>query len=363
MRTLAGCLLLVGACKFNVEVPAGTDAPTEGIDSPDAAPLSPYWIVVGMARANVPRLQILPFDGKAFTTPCAEQASTSSAYAIRELLPHPTLNKLYAVDGGFHIINPGCAGSTFAGMANINGPRQIQQIVQDPVTGVGFFTMDGAGAVGVYRFTSAPDGTPTVTSMANAISNAGPLAFDPGTGALFIAGVGFARLDRYGLASPGYTFPGSAAENATSCTEPVRLVPTGNNLLLEFCSDTSEVRRIVRQPFAADTMMGQPLGAVDQVSILPNDRVVAARKAPTSDLIVVSNNGGVPFWASGTPIASRVLAMSASKDGLVVATARVTGPDSSEVGLWRIRDNSITLVDVTPVNASVGALGVIAPGT
>ena len=363
MRRLACCAVLVGGCSFKLDVaPAGTDAPMEGIDSPDAKPVSPYWVVIGMVRGTTPRLQILPFDGKKFTAPCAEQASTSNAYAIRELVPHATLNKLYAVDSGFHLVNPACAGSTFAGQANINAPREIQQIVQDPVTGIGFFTMDGAGAIGVYRFTSSPDGTPTLAGMANAISNAGPLAFDPATGQLFMAGVGFARLDQYGLDSPGYTFPATPAENATSCVQPVRLVPTGNGLLLEYCGDTNEVRRFVRQPFGADSMMGQPLGAVDQVAILPNDRVVAARKPPNGDLIVVSNNGGVPFWGTGVIIASKVIAIGAAKDGLVVATSRSTGADSSEIGLWQIDNATIQLVDVTQVDATVTAVSVIAPG-
>jgi hypothetical protein len=364
MRTLACCLLLAGGCSFKLDLtPPGTDAPPEGIDSPDARPLSPYWVVVGMVRGSVPRLQIFPFDGKQFVSPCAEQASTSNAYAIRDLVPHPTLDKLYAVDSGFHIITPACGGSTFAGQANINGPREIQQIVQDPATGIGFFTMEGAGAIGVYRFTSAPDGTPTVAGMANAISNAGPLAFDPATGQLFMAGVGFARLDQYELDSPGYTFPAAAAANSASCVQPVRLVPTGNGLLLEYCGDTNEVRRIVRQPFGADPTTGAMLGAVDQVAILPNDRVVAARKPPHSDLIVVNNNGGVPTWTTGVTVASKVIAISAAKDGLVVVTSRSTGADSSEIGLWRIDNMTMQLVDVTQVTATVTAVSVIAPGT
>lgn len=361
MRGFVCSLLIAGGCGFEARVAAG-DGPPEGIDSPDASPLQPYWIVAGMSRGSMPLVRIFPFDGTSFTTPCTEQPSTtSSSFAIRDLINHPTLPLVYGVDAGFRSLSLNCSAMTFAGMSMVGGPRPIQQIARDPMTGIGFFTADGSLAIGVYRFTSGANGDPTVTGMDNAPSAAGPIALDAANAQLYVAGP--AIIGGYAL-SAGLDFNG-AYVSAAMCQEPVRILTTGNDYLLAFCGDETEIRRYTRNPFLTDPTLPQvgALGPVDQVVALPGDRAVAARKAPQSDLVVVSNNGGLPSWGVGPPVASRILAMGASIDGRVIATARVTGPASSEIGLWRVDSNTITLMDVIAVDTVVTALTVSTPGT
>ena len=352
-------IALIAGCNFSASLSPNIDAPD--VDAPDGAPLTPYWVVAAMARGSAsttPRIQALPFDGTRFTTPCVERAAPGFS---RDLLHHPTLRLLYSVDTGFHALDPGCNAMTFTGTPNISGARPIQQIAQDPATGIGFFTMDGAGALGVYRFTSAGDGTPTVTGSANATSNAGPIALDAPNRALFVAGPVIAG--GYALVGPTLDLPATYT-SAAMCMEPVRLILTSTNYLLAFCADTTEIRRYTRSPFASDTMVGA-LGMVDSVVPLPGDRAIAARKAPNSDLVVVSLNGGSPSWGVGPPVSSRVIAMAASRDGRVVATAHVDPLDvfKSGIAIWSVNNNVVTLLDVAALDTVVTALAVTTPGS
>lgn len=351
--------MVLAGCSFDAKVATTVDGPTDTVDMKMADPLPPSWIVVGMSRGASPRVRIFPFSGTELATTCAEQPSTTStAFALRDLLPHPTMPVTYGVDAGLRTLGLSCTSITL-GTSTAGTPRLVQQIVRDPASGVGFYTADGAGAVGVYRFTTDTTGTPTVTGSANAPSAAGALALDVANAQLFVAGAGTAQ--GYDLVGLDFVAPGVGA---AMCLEPMRLAVSGA-FVLAFCANENHIRRYVRSPFAIDPVMPEvgALGPVDQVAALPGDRVVVARKAPTSDLVVVSNNGGLPSWGQGPPVASRVLAMAASADGRTLATARVTGTSSSELAIWRIEANAITLEAVTNLDTVVTALAVTTPGT
>jgi hypothetical protein len=355
------CLLLVG-CSFESRV-STVDASTEGIDAPDAAPLVPLWIVAGMSRGPTPLVRIFPFDGEKFETPCAEQTSSPTGFALRDFAKHPSLKLVYALDRGFRSMSLACGGMTFAGSTDVGGVREIQQVAHDAATGVGFFTAGGTGAVGVYRYDTATNGTPTVAGDADAPANSGALALDVTNKQLFVAG-GLGTAGGYVLSGSTLTLP-TTYTTASMCMRPVRLIPTGANHLLAFCNDQATIRRYNRNPFETDTAMSTvgALGAVDAVAPLPGDRAIAARAAPTMDLVVVNNNAGLPMWGVGTQIPSRVLAIGASNDGHIVATARVVGPAASEIAVWSVEGDSVKLVAVTQTDTVVTALAVTTPGS
>jgi hypothetical protein len=361
MRGLA-CLLLVG-CSFETGV-ATTDASPEGVDGPDAAPLVPQWIVAGMSRGPTPLVRIFPFDGERFTMPCTEESSSPTGFALRDFALHPSLKLVYGLDRGFRSISLSCtAAMTFTGSTDVGGVREIQQIVHDAATGVGFFAAGGTGAVGVYRYDTATNGTPTVAGDADAPANSGALALDAANKQLFVAG-GLGTAGGYVLTGPTLTLP-TTYTTAAMCMRPVRLIPSGPNHLLAFCNDQPEIRRYTRAPFATDPVTPQAgtLGAVDAVAPLPEDRAVAARVAPMSDLVVVKNNAGLPTWSAGPPVPSRVLAIGVSADGHTIATARVMGPNASEIAVWSVNGDAIKLIAVTQTDTVVTALAVTTPGS
>jgi hypothetical protein len=335
----------------------GMEMPPEGLP-----PLGPYWIVAGLARGTTPALRVFPFDGTKLATPCAEQGSSSPAYAIRELVHHPSLRRMYAVTDGIHALNVHCATpTTFSGISAATGVREKQQIVQDPATGNGFFTGGGAGAINVYRFTSTPtDGTPALGGDANG-PGAGALAFDAATQSVFAAGELVGRLDQFTLAA-NQMLPANPTSMVAICMKTVRLHVTGSNHLLAFCNDDPNIRRFTRSPFATAGNVGN-LGMVDQAVSLPGDRVIVSRAAPKSDLVIVRAEGGEPTFPStpGPVIASRVFSMGASQDGKLVATARVVDFTKAELEVWRIDGNVVTIVDKVMVDASITAIGITTP--
>jgi hypothetical protein len=360
MRGLA-CLLLVG-CSFESRV-AATDASPDSIDAPDAAPLVPQWIVAGMSRGPTPLVRIFPFDGEKFTAPCTEQTSSPTGFALRDFARHPSLKLVYGLDRGFRSLSLTCSAMTFAGSTDVGGVREIQQVVHDAATGVGFFSAGGTGAVGVYRYDTASNGTPTVAGDADAPANSGPIALDATNKQLFVAG-GLGTAGGYVLTGSTLTLP-TTYTTASMCMRPVRLIPSGPNHLLAYCNDQPDIRRYTRAPFETDAVMPLvgTLGTVDAVAPLPDDRAIAARAAPKSDLVVVKHNAGLPTWGSGPPVASRVLAIGVSADGHTVATARVMGPTASEIAVWSVNGDTIKLVAVTQTDTVVTALAVTTPGS
>jgi hypothetical protein len=290
-------------------------------------------------------------------------AGGSRGISIRDLLAHPTQPAVYEVEAGFTALSIGCSKITATGTASVGSPRPIQQIAFDATRNVGFFTADGGSGIGVYRFTAAANGAPTVKESTSAPSNAGALVLDPAAAQLYVAGAGIAGA--YALSGLSLVLPPTTATpvftSAATCTTPVKLLRTGG-YVLALCNDSAMIRRYTTAPFAADTTVGN-LGTADAAVALPGDRAVVARHSPL-DLTIVALGAGTPTWMAGSPLASSVTAMSASADGTVVATARATTAGNSELAFWRVETATfaLTLLDTQQVTGSVTALALTAPG-
>lgn len=343
---------VVPACGFDISVSGdAVDAP-----EPDSSPPQPQWAVIAVERTGPELLITLPFDATAgFRTPCAELASPPS----RALLGHPNLPYVYTVAEGFQGVSVGCSALTPTTFATIGTKRETQRIVLDPTATVGFFTIDGSGAIGLYRFSVAATGVPTITGSVNGPSISGALALDVTNRELLIAGA--TVIWSYPLVGANFDLPANGTHTiAVGCTAPVDLVLSGG-VLLAFCSDTPNIQRYRRTPFAFDVTVGA-LGAVSRVVALPNDRAVAARISPPQ-LAILDLKMGTPTWTDGPVLATPVTAMSVSPDGTTVATARMLDATRSEVALWKISGSTLMPLDTAMVVGKVNAIAITAPGT
>ncbi len=346
--------ILILCCGCGFSVPSSNsptpDAPADMLVIPPKA----YWTMAAVTKNGASSVAIYPFDGTAFKAPCPEHPTT---LAVRDLLAHPSLPFVFEVESGIHALSLTCSSITESGMSDVAGVRPIQQIGFDSANNVGFFSADGALAIGVYRFvTSAVSAAPMVTGSANAPSNAGTLVLDAPAHLLFTAGNGI---------TAGYVL--DAAMNlpitytsAAGCGLPTKLLLSGN-YVLQLCADVPDIKRYTKSPFVFDRNVGA-IGAVDQAVPLSGDRVVVARVSPT-DLAVVALAAGTPTWTAGPALASRATALAVSSDGEIVASGRVVDATTSEIALWRLSGSSLTLLSRQTVTGYVTALAVTTPGT
>ncbi len=350
---LGTLLILWSGCGFTV--PSNLpDASVDTMVDMMVVPPTPYWVMAAVTKVGVSSVAIYPFDGTAFKPPCPEHPNT---LAIRDFLVHPSLRFAFEVESGIHSLSLTCSSMTESGMSNVAGVRAIQQIGFDAVNNVGFFTADGALAIGVYRFVaSSVTAAPTVTGSANAPSNAGTLVLDPPGHQLFAAGTGI---------TAGYALDGSmnlpaTYTSAAGCGMPTKLLLSGN-FVLQMCADAPDIKRYTKNPFVSDGTAGA-IGAVDQAVALPADRAVVARVSP-ADLTVVALAAGTPTWTPGPALASRATALAVSSDGEIIASGRAIDATTSEIALWRLSGTSLTLLSKQTVTGYVTALAVTTPGT
>ncbi len=361
MRGTCATWLLLGlgemGCGFSPSAAALSDGQaivdTAMPDTPLPPPVA-RWIVAGVTTTT-PGIVVHPFAG-VFGTPCAKQ--TSPSYAYRTLLTRNDSTYVYGVESEFWGFGLGCA-SVDSTMVAGGGPRPIQRIVLDSTTGVGFFTADGALAIGVYRFTTASDGKPTIGGSANAPSAAGALVFDSAHAALYMAGT--SAVYQYTLVGTQLTFPSPGSNVAAPmCTAPVDLIVSGDSIL-GFCSDVPGIRHYVRSPFAYDKTING-LGATTQVVALPNDMAVAATSSPSS-LVVLTLNNGAPTLSSPVALSSSVTAMAVSEDGLVLVTAQQKDASNAEITAWSVSGTTLTKLATEPQAGTITALAITKPGT
>ncbi len=347
--------MVIGAvgCSFSPVPVQQADPDADPV--PDADPPRNYWVTAAVTRATSQLIQIYSFERSApAIAPCAEQAAPGPVPS-KALLPHPTLPFVYEVESGFHGLSLRCNGITVTGMENVGSTRSLQRIVLDADAGVGFFTIDGAGSIGLYRFTTATDGMPTVSGSGNATSQAGPLVLDRASSSLFVAGTGV--VASHALVGPSMDLPAGGTSQA-GCGVPTDLVVTGASVL-EFCADGAEILRYTRNPFAFVAPVGT-LGATAQVVALPGDRAIAARVSPP-DLAMLALGGGAPTWSAGPSLPSRALAIAASLDGETLVSATQVDPTHSELATWRIVDHGILPLGTQIIDGTVTALAVTNP--
>jgi hypothetical protein len=345
-------LVLLGACTFSNEITGTIDAPLDVVDTPEP---TVHWAVVATTVGGTSMVTVIPVRDGRFESACPSQPVPGSL-PLRDLLAHPTLSYVYGVESGFHGTILGCGALSWSGMPNVTALRPIQRIAYDASVGVGFFTGDGMDAIGLYRFTTAADGTPTVGASTNTTAQAGALMLDRAHSTLYVVGASVASS--YVFADANLTLPASRS-NASACVEPVDVAVSGDTMFA-FCSDSPEIRKYSRNPFVFASMAGS-MGAVDRVVAISNDRAIAARTTP--DLMLVDLGGGTPTWQQGPALGSRVTALGVSNDGSIIMTARPIDSTTSELASWRVEGQSIIPIDTKVVPGDASALTVALPGT
>lgn len=347
---IAGLAVGATACEFHHGAAAARDgAPYAG----DATIAVTRWAIVSIDNP-VRKVMVIPMTDTKLEPPCAPQPVS---YAYRYLYPRPASGSyVYGVQGALEGLTPSCTGITETALPRLGGPRLVQQIVMDATSTVGFFTIDGSGATGVYRFTAASDGAPTVMDMANTPSQGGALALSTADAELYVAGTNL--VYRYALVGSALDLPTSFT-SGSGCAAPVGLALSGTSLLA-FCADSPDIWHYTRSPFGYTGSVGSP-GASSQVVDLGNDTAVIARLSPPT-LAMVGLGGGTPTWTDGPALPGPAIAMAASADGQVLLTARAIDTSTSEIALWTIAGQTITLQGTTTVNGVVAALAVTQPG-
>ncbi len=354
-------LLVVTACGDNTrpatdhDATIGGDASDAAIDaSPDAPASTHNWAVASISSTSGSALQVFPFDDTGLGAPCP---LTAAVDRYNDLVAHPSLPYVYAIESRFEGIAVSCAQVTSTTFPDLGVPRTVQRIRFDAPSSVGFFTIDGTGTTGVYRFEAGSDGTPTVLDSAAAPTGSGAMALDGSGAHLYIGGT--SQVADFALIA-GLDFS-SAYEQAASCAAPTDLVLSGDSVLA-FCSDDDNVWRYTRSPFAFDALVGT-LGAIDRVVALPHDRALAAVSSSAS-LQLLTLGAGTPSWTAGPSFASRVTAMAVSRDGRFVVTGRAVDASTSELAEFEIdgQDNFTPLGTMT-VDGTINSLAVVPSGS
>lgn len=355
-RVASTTLVVMAGCDFTHGA-AGSGGDDAKVDAPplDTAPLTPRWISLGISTGSGASIKVVPFDGKTIGAACA--ATTTSAYEFREIVDHPTMPYVYGVETDFRGVQLGCNAFVTTTLTSLGAARPLQRIALNQSGTIGFFTMDGPLAVGVYRFAAQSDGTPSIAGSANGPSASGAVALVEADAQLFVAGAG--QIFGYALTPTALDFP-TMSTGAMICTNPVDLLASGSSLLA-FCSDTPDVRRYTRSPFAFDTTVGA-LGAVSRVVALPGDRAIAARISPPQ-LASIALGAGTPTWTDGPTLPTAVTAMAASRDGSILVTGRSIDASTSELAVWSVTGTTVLQVDTETVTGTITSIAVTAPGT
>ena len=343
MRPVLLVAVLVGACSFESSFPVRDAAMIDAVDAP-SGPV-PRWLVVAHTEGPTSKVTVIGIRENQFETPCPTQPIPGTL-PFKDIAAHPNLPYVYGLESGFYGTAVTCGTLSWSGSGNVTASRPIQRIGYDAMAAVGFFTGDGSGSIGVYRFTTAADGTPTLSGTADATAGAGGLALDASRSALYVVGASIASS--YDLVGATLDLPANRT-NASTCSTPQDVVVSGD-MILDFCSDSADVRRYSRTPF--QMISSVPMGTVDRVIALPNDRAIAARTVP--DLAVASLASGNPTWGTGQPLGSRITALTAATDGTVVVSARLAGA-SSELVLWKVDGQTLSMLDTTTLPGVVSA--------
>lgn len=349
-------LAFVSACGFSVNISSDGGGPSE-VTPPDIIDAAPqqFMAVVSLDRGGSSFIATRPLDDTGFLAPCAELMVPAS----RALLSHPTLSYVYSAANGFGGISVGCTAITPAAYTVLGAQRPTQTVVLESSKSIGFFTIDGTGATGIYRFTTSSTGEPTISGPANGPSASGGLALDATSGDLYVTGTNV--VWQYKLVGPSLDFPAVGSHViGVGCGDPVAVFVSGSKVL-EFCGDSSEIKRLQRSPFLAETGV-TGFGAVDRVVSITGDHVVAARRAP-ADLVVVDLTNGSPTWGTPVTIASRATALGVSKDGSILVSARQIDASTSELTAWKISSNSLTPLGSSTISGVVTAVTLTTPGT
>lgn len=322
-------------------------APPDNTVAVDAAPLATQWAVIASDDGVASSMDVLPFDASGFATPCARQPIARS---IRSLAIHPTLPYAYGVGLGLQGYALGCGHVGQTQLADIGNYRTDQTVVAAAT--VGFFTIDGPGANGVYRFTIAGDGTPTVIGSTPSPASTGATVLAPDATELFVAGNVIARWD---TPAPDHDF--GAISGGSACAAPVALLLSGTSLL-SFCADTPDIQRYARNPLSMTPTSAGALGKVGWVVAAAGDRAIAARSAP-SQLVAIDLHGGAPTWTDGPTLASPATSLAVSPDGSLLVTTRSIDAATTEVALWKVAGDAITPIATTQLAGTATAAAVL----
>ncbi len=346
-------LVSFAACGFEI---AGT--PKDGAqpdmdvppDMPPDRPAMMRALAISVYRQTGPVLVTMPFDDQdGFGAACTDSPGPAS----RHLLAHPALPYVYGVVNSFDGMTLGCTTSTRTALGVLGASRPVQRIVLDATSGVGFFTLDGAGPLGVFRFTIAADGVPTLSTSANGPTASGALAVDWSTRQLYVAGQSV--VWNYTLTAAS-DFP-TTSSAASGCGAPIDLVSSGTDVFL-FCADSAIVRRYTTAPFNVTTDAGT-VGAVDAVRSLSSARVIVARMAPP-DLAFV-DLGSTLTVTPAASLPARVTALATSEDGSIVVSATQTESTHSDVTVWKVSGTSLQMLDTAMVPGTITSLAVALP--
>ena len=347
-------MLLLGglaACGFSVDGGLVADAPVDQTqpDTPiDALPFDHSLALVVNSSAGV-KFFTQPFSSAGmFDAPCPQTAMERS----RALLMHPTLDYAYSVADSFNGLSTNCGISAITSTV-IGDEREVQRIVLDGTSGVGFFTFDGAGSLGVTRFTVDANGVPTPGATSESPGVSGSMDADFANRRLYLGGIG--SVWSYPL-STTFTLTANSEQTAGGCLSPVDVFASGSNVYL-FCSDTDAVSAYSKAPFTALPSPGN-VGAVDAVRSLTPTRVVAARVTPPT-LAIVDLAPTQLTIAPGPTLPARAVALSVSRDGKFVAAAVQTSADASEILVWSVSGTVFTQIATTIVPGNIMSLAII----
>jgi hypothetical protein len=348
-------LLLVGAgCGFDVAGNVPTDARDAAPDSIDAEPDAlrvERTLALVAHRDAGDFLVTLPFDNvTGFHAPCAEAPAAPS----KDLEPHPTLPYVYSVSSGFEGFALNCTAPKETSLGTLGATRPLQRVVVSPTGDVGFFTIDGAGALGVGRFVADSTGTPTLTAMENGPTQSGGLVLDATHKQLFLTGQ--STLWSYALAND-LSITG-ATMGVLGCATPAAVDIEGDTVF-EFCADSPIVRTFSRSPLAAGADAGS-VGAADIERPLPGGAALIARSTPPSLALV---NLTIPVNVlDSIVLADRLTALAASADGTFAVTA-VTSGTQTVLDLYSVEAASLHHLATSTIVGTVTGAAITGPLT